>query len=98
MTTRSGTRHLPTGTAGGAVLGDKAKKLRIKGFKPSPRTPPAARSHLGLAWRCVRRGRAGVGAEQDCIELAVELGEPLVLFLESLPAPPAFGYSRCSIA
>ena len=35
---------------------------------------------------------------QNGFELAVELGEPLVLFLESLSAPPAFGYSRCSIA
>jgi hypothetical protein len=51
---------------------------------PFPRTPPAGKSHLGLAWHCVRRGRAGVGAEQDCIELAVELGEPLVLALQLL--------------
>ena len=42
------------------------------------------KSHLGLAWRCVRRGRAGVGAAQDCSELGVELGEPLVLALQLL--------------
>ena len=91
---------------------------------PFPRTPPAAKSHLGLAWHGVRRGRAGGCAEQDgyCsaqvkmatalhkskwlllrrsqngYELAVELSEPLVLFLQSLSTPPAFGYSRCSIA
>ena len=42
-------------------------------------------------WLLLRRSQNGY-------ELAVELGEPLVLFLESLSAPPAFGYSRCSIA
>ena len=52
-------------------------------FNPFRRTPPAARSHLGLALSCVRRGRAGAGAGQDCTELAAELVEPLVLFLES---------------
>jgi hypothetical protein len=67
-------------------------------FTPFPRTPQAARSHLGLGLSWVRRGRAGAGAGQDCTELAAELVEPLVLFLESLSAPPAFGYSRCSIA
>ena len=50
--------------------------------RPRRHTPPATRSSLGLAWHCVRRGRAGVGAEQEYIELAVELGEPLVLFLD----------------
>ena len=70
----------------------------MDGFTPFPHTPPAARSHLGLALSCVRRGRAGAGAGQDCTELAAELVEPRVLFLESLSAPPAFGYSRCSIA
>ena len=28
---------------------------------PFPRTPPAAKSHLGLAWHGVRRDRAGAG-------------------------------------
>jgi serine/threonine-protein kinase HipA len=51
---------------------------RFGTFKPLPRTLPAARSHLGLVWRCVRRGRAGVGAGQDCTELGVELVETLV--------------------
>ena len=51
---------------------------------PFPRTPQAARSRLGLAWHCVRRGRADVCAEQDCIELGVELGKPRVLFLQLL--------------
>ena len=37
---------------------------------PFRRTPPAARSHLGLAWRCVRRVRVGAGAEQDCYRFA----------------------------
>ena len=55
----------------------------MDGFKPFPRIPQAARSHLGLALSCVRRGRAGAGAGQDCTELAAELVEPLVLFLES---------------
>ena len=67
-------------------------------LKQFRRTPTAVRSHLGLAWHCVRRSRAGGGARQDCIELGGELGKPRVLFLESLSAPPAFGYSRCSIA
>ena len=49
-------------------------------LKPFPRNPPAVRSRLGLAWHCVRRGRAGVGAGQDCTELAAELFEPLVFF------------------
>ena len=53
-------------------------------FKPFPRIPPAARSRLGLALRCVRRVRAGVGAGQDCTELAAELVEPLVFFLLTL--------------
>ena len=51
-------------------------------FKPFPRIPPAARSHLGLVARCARRGRAGVGAGQDCTELAVDLVEPLYLLLD----------------
>ena len=33
---------------------------------PFPRTPQAAKSRLGLAWHCVRRGRAGGCAGQDC--------------------------------
>ena len=52
--------------------------IKMAAFTPFPRIPPAARSHLGLAWRCVRRGRAGAGAGQDCTELAAELVEPLV--------------------
>ena len=51
-------------------------------FKPFTRIPPAARSHLGLVARCARRGRAGVGAGQDCTELAVDLVEPLYLLLD----------------
>jgi hypothetical protein len=42
-------------------------------------------------WLLLRRSQNGY-------ELAVELSEPLVLFLQSLSTPPAFGYSRCSIA
>ena len=33
---------------------------------PFLRTPPVERSHLGLAWHCAQRGRAGAGAQQDC--------------------------------
>jgi len=42
-------------------------------------------------WLLLRRSQNGY-------ELVVELSEPLVLFLQSLSTPPAFGYSRCSIA
>ena len=41
---------------------------------PFPRTPPAAKSHLGLAWHGVRRGRAGGCAEQDgCCSAEVKM-------------------------
>ena len=43
------------------------------------RIPPAGKSHLGLAGRWSRWGRVGRGAVRDCIQLGVELGEPLVL-------------------
>ena len=43
------------------------------------RIPRAGRSRLGLVGCGRRRGRAGGGAEQDRIELGVELGEPRVL-------------------
>ena len=56
------------------------RRGRSRGLKRFPRNPPAVRSRLGLAWHCVRRGRAGVGAGQDCTELAAELFEPLVFF------------------
>ena len=53
-------------------------------FKPTRRTHRARRSHLGLAGRLLRWARVGSRAEHDCIELAVELGEPRVLFLQLL--------------
>ena len=51
-------------------------------FKPARRTHPAGRSGLGLAGRWLRWGRVGGRAEHDCIELAVELGEPSIFFLD----------------
>ena len=48
------------------------------------RTPPAGKSHLGLVGYWVGWVRVGGGAAQDCTELGVELGEPLVLALQLL--------------
>ena len=76
----------PSEQGKGVLPAGKARHGRL--FKPSPRTPPAARSHLGLALSCVRRVRAGVGAGQDCTELAAELVEPLVFFLQTLVLSP----------
>jgi len=59
-----------------------------RSFKPARRIHPAGRSHLGLAGRWLRWGRVGGRAEHDCIELAVELGEPRVLFLDLLGLAP----------
>jgi hypothetical protein len=62
--------------------------LQPYSFKPTRRTHPAGRSGLGLAGRWLHWGRAGGRAEHDCIELAVELGEPRVLFLDLLGLAP----------
>ena len=55
-----------------------------RSFTPTLRTHPAERSHLGLAGRWLRWGRVGGRAEHDYIELAVELGEPHIFFLDLL--------------
>ena len=56
----------------------------MQGLQAAPRTPRAVRSRFGLVGHWIGWVRAGGGAEQDCIELAVELGEPLVLALQLL--------------
>ena len=53
-------------------------------LKQTRRTPPAGKSHLGLVGHWVGWVRVGGGAAQDCTELGVELGEPLVLALQLL--------------
>ena len=55
-------------------------------LKQTRRIPPAGKSHLGLVGHWIGWVRVGGGAAQDCTELGVELGEPLVLALE-LPHP-----------
>ena len=51
-------------------------------LKQTPRIPPTGKSHLGLVGHWIGLVRVGGGAAQDCTELGVELGEPLVLALD----------------
>ncbi len=51
-------------------------------LKQTPRIPPTGKSHLGLVGHWIGWVRVGGGAAQDCTELGVELGEPLVLALD----------------
>ena len=70
------------------------RRDRQQSLKPTRRTHPAGKSNLELAGRWLRWGRVGGRAEHDCIELAVELGEPSVFFLDLLGfAPHSQGFA-----
>ena len=73
-------------------MGEIGHPLGQHTLKQTHCIPPAVRSHLGLAGRWLRLGRVGGRAEHDCIELAAELSEPLVL-AHQLPRAVA----RCPI-
>ena len=90
--TRGRTTCNPTGQNRTRLQQNKRRGANPR-LKPTRRTHPAGRSHLGLAGRWLRWSRVGGRAEHDCIELAVELGEPRVFVLDLLcfaPHPQGF--------
>ena len=85
--TRGRTTCNPTGQNRTRLQQNKRRGANPR-LKPTRRTHPAGRSHLGLAGRWLRWSRVGGRAEHDCIELAVELGEPRVFVLDLLGFAP----------
>ena len=70
--TRGRTTCNPTGQNRTRLQQNKRRGANPR-LKPTRRTHPAGRSHLGLAGRWLRWSRVGGRAEHDCIELAVGL-------------------------
>lgn len=67
---------------------------RCRSLKPTRRTHPAGRSHLGLAGHWLRWGRVGGRAEYDCYCSAeAKMASSLLLSLESR----AFSFSICFV-